>query len=294
MVWVLAVGAAARAQEPQQTSVCQISRDPAAYDHKLVQVTAFASHGFEDFTLLDPECEAKLGIWLEYGGTTSSGTTYCCNVSTSRKRSKPIQIEGLEIPLIDDKPFRDFDRLIQRGFASWIHATLVGRFFAGVNPTAPNSVPGFGHMGCCSLLMIQQVLAVDGQTRIDVDYGTASDLPAATRNGCGIKIVLEGATSARIAAQRQAEAGPRAWAFEEPVRVASDALVGLLNLAPETAISMTQTRKSPGRLVFEWRPGGKKEVYTVVVNRPYWLSFYAKDPQKVAWVVMAGYEFSCQ
>ena len=40
------------------------------------------------------------------------------------------------------------------------------------------------------------------------------------------------------------------------------------------------------------RPRGKRERYMVVVSRPYWLSFYAKDPAKVAWVVLAAFK-SC-
>jgi len=31
----------------------------------------------------------------------------------------------------------------------------------------------------------------------------------------------------------------------------------------------------------------------VVVSRPYLLSFYALDPKRVAWVVIAAYESSC-
>jgi hypothetical protein len=294
LAWVLAVGTAARAQEPQQTTVCQIKSNPAAYDHKLVQVTAFASHGFENFTLFDPECQVWPEIWLEYGGTTSSGTVYCCDAPKSRKRAKPIEMAGLTIPLVDDKPFRDFDRLIQKPPDSIAHATLVGRFFAAGRATGANSGPGYGHMACCSLLMIQQVVEVDPQTRTDLDYRTAPDQPTASRSGCGVQIVLEGASKSGIAAQRQAEAGPRAWAFDDPVRVASDALIGLLKLDPATTITMSQARKSPGRMSYEWKPAGKKESYTVVVNRPYWLSFHAKDPLKVAWVVMAAYESSCQ
>jgi hypothetical protein len=137
-------------------------------------------------------------------------------------------------------------------------------------------------------------VSVDPQTRTDVDYRTAPDQPTVSKDGCGVKIVLEGASGGKIAAQRQAEAGPRAWSFDDPIRVASDALIGLLKLDPGTAITMAQARKSPGRISYEWKPAGKKDSYTVVVNRPYWLSFYAKDPQKVAWVVMAAYESSCE
>jgi len=41
------------------------------------------------------------------------------------------------------------------------------------------------------------------------------------------------------------------------------------------------------------RPKGKTMRYMVVVSRPYLLSFYAKDPKRVAWVLIAAYETSC-
>jgi len=293
VVWILAAGPAACAQEPQQATVCQIKSNPAAYDHKLVRVTAFASHGFENFTLFDPACQSWPEIWLEYGGLASSGTVYCCDELKNRKRSKPIEIEGITVPLTDDKAFHDFDRLIQRPPDSIAHATLAGWFFAGSKAKTSGAGASYGHMGCCSLLLIQQVVAVDPQTRTDVDYRTMPDQPTANKGGCGVKIVLDGTTGSKVEAQRQAEAGPRAWSFDDPLRVASDALIQLLKLDPGTAISMTQARKSPGRISYEWKPAGKKDSYTVVVNRPYWLTFHAKDPLKVAWVVMAAYESSC-
>jgi hypothetical protein len=56
----------------------RLSKDPAAFNHQLIEVTAFVSHGFENFTLYDPLCSGWPGVWLEYGGTAASGTMYCC------------------------------------------------------------------------------------------------------------------------------------------------------------------------------------------------------------------------
>ena len=52
---------------PEKITVCQLKSDPARYNHKLVEVTGFISHGFEDFGLFDPKCESKNSIWLDYG-----------------------------------------------------------------------------------------------------------------------------------------------------------------------------------------------------------------------------------
>ncbi len=294
LAWVLAAGTPARAQAPEQTTVCQIKSNLTAFDHKAVQLTAFAIRGSEKFVLFDPGCQSWPEIWLEYGGPTASGTAYCCDVAGVRKHGKPVELDGLSIPLVDDKPFHEFDRLIRKPPESIVHATLNGTFFAAGHNTTASGATGYGQVGCCSLLMIRQVMAVDPQTRTDVDYRSSPDQPTAVNNGCEVKIVLEEASKDGIAAQQQAEVGPRAWSFDDPVRVGTDALTGLLKLDPAAAVTMTQLRKMAGRDIYEWKPGGKKESYTVVVHKPYWLSFYAKDAQKVAWVVMAIYESSCK
>jgi len=172
-------------EEPIKVNVCQLKDDPAAYNHKLVQVTGFISHGFEDFTLFDPTCPPWPGIWLEYGGTAASGTMYCCGVTVARNRPKQLVVENIPISLVDDKRFREFDKLIQRRPDSVVHATLVGRFFSGERTHDPVTVSlgGYGHMGCCSLLAIQQVISVDHQDRDDLDYGAFPDQPDITKVG---------------------------------------------------------------------------------------------------------------
>jgi hypothetical protein len=57
-------------------------------------------------------------------------------------------------------------------------------------------------------------------------------------------------------------------------------------------MGLKERRKTQGRVVYEWRPAKKHVIYMVVVSRPYWLSFYARDPKRVGWVVAAAYE-SC-
>ena len=167
-VFVLAFAPEAKlvSEEPVKVTVCELKTDPAAYNHKLVQVTGVVSHGFEDFTLSDAACPAWPAVWLEYGGVTNSGTTYCCGVSAARKRSKQLVVEGISIPLVADRHFHEFDRLIQQRPVSITRATLIGRFFSGKKETTKDgNWNGFGHMGCCSLFVIQQVVSVAPQPR---------------------------------------------------------------------------------------------------------------------------------
>jgi hypothetical protein len=130
------VGLAFSQEQTTSVAVCQLKNDPAAFNHKLVEVTAFVSHAFEDFTLFDPTCSSWPEVWLEYGGKAKSGTMYCCGVTADRHRLKEMKVEDIPVPLTENEQFREFDKLIQPPFKSGrhgavVHATLVGRFFSG-------------------------------------------------------------------------------------------------------------------------------------------------------------------
>jgi hypothetical protein len=296
-MWTLPFGGqSGTREEPIKISLCQLKSDPAAFNHKLVELTGFISHGFEDFTLGDPQCPSWPGIWLEYGGTAASGTMYCCGVTANRSRPKPLVVEKITIPLVDDERFREFDKLLQRRPDSVVHATILGRFFAGQQMKYPKGTfwGGYGHMGCCSLLAIQQVVSVDPQDRADLDYGASADQPDIDKEGCGYKFLTPLESSGDlIEAQRKADLGEREWAFSDPQRVAADALARLLNIDEKSITELRETRRAQGRFVYQWRPKAKGASYMVVISRPYLLSFYAKDPKKVAWAVIAAYESSC-
>lgn len=277
-------------------TLCQLKSDPAAYNHKLIEVTGFISRGFEDFTLSDPQCPAWPDVWLEYGGTDVSGTMYCCGVTAERSRPKTLVVENITIPLVNDERFREFDKLIHRPPDSVVHATIVGRFFAGELVKYPKGEvwSGYGHMGCCSLLAIQQVVSVDPQDRDDLDYGATADHPNIEEEGCGYTFLtpLE-SSGALIEAQRKADLGTREWAYNDPQRVATDALAQLLKIDERAITGLSETRRAQGRFVYQWSPRAKGASYMVVVSRPYVLSFYARDPKRVAWVVIAAYKSSC-
>jgi hypothetical protein len=146
-VFFFAAGAACE-EAPVKASVCNLQDDPAAWNHKLVEVTGFVSHDFEDFTIFDPSCSARrYSVWLEYGGTAKSGTTYCCGVSDNRNRPEELVVEGIAIPLTRDEKFLEFDKSIQPPFRSGkygvvLRATLVGRFFPERRFTTPGQTYG--------------------------------------------------------------------------------------------------------------------------------------------------------
>jgi hypothetical protein len=304
VVFISCVSSVCWCEEPQKVTVCQLQGDPPAYNHKLVEVEAFVSHDFEDFTLFDPACNASWGaVWLEYGGKSKSDTTYCCGPTAGKSRPRELQVENIPIPLAENDLFRLFDKQIQPPFRSGkygsvVHATIVGRFFAGRKKTYPNGEStwaGYGHMGCCSLLAIQEIESVDPQDRDDLDYGASHDQLDVEKVGCGPQELLpsEPGTSL-IHDQQLADHGERAWAFDDPQRVASDGLIGLAKLKVPGPLALKETRRAPGRIVYEWREAANAFPMMVVVSRPYVLSFYAHDPKRVAWGVVAAYKLWCE
>lgn len=294
LVSILVCNAVLHGETPEKITACQLKNDPAAYRHKLVEIEGFVSHGFEDFTFFDPNCPYSPMIWLEYGGTAASGTTYCCGVSNARSRPKELSVEGIRMPLIDDPQFRRFDKLIHDEADTVAHAILVGRFFPGARQRykgKSGNWAGYGHMGCCSLLAIQQVVAVDPHDRDDVDYRDQPDQPDLDRMKCGNYQGLGFPPSARgiFDIQHRAEAGVDSWVLDDPKRVATNFLSQNLRIDGKDVAEAVET-KSRGRVTYQWRPPGKPETLMVVVSRPYWLSFYSADQNKVAWIVIAAYK----
>jgi hypothetical protein len=83
-------------------------------------------------------------------------------------------VEEIPVPLVDDAYFQRFDDLLHRHrYTLLLHATVVGRFFAGEKIHNPKGTywGGYGHFGCCSLLVIQQVLSVEPLTQVRHETG---------------------------------------------------------------------------------------------------------------------------
>ncbi len=128
MPCVTAIGVCQETEVPAKVTVCQLKYDPPAYNHKLIEVAGFVSHAFEDFSLFEPGCSEWPAIWLEYGGTSKSGTMYCCGVTADRHRPKELIVKHIPIPFLANEEFEQFDRAIQPPFRSGqqgavVHAT---------------------------------------------------------------------------------------------------------------------------------------------------------------------------
>jgi hypothetical protein len=300
VVFILCAPTTGFSETPVNVTLCQLKSDPPTFNQKIVEVTAFVSQGFEDFTLFDPGCPAWPAVWVEYGGMASSGTIYCCGGNSDRKRPKTLEMEGIPTALVEDDRFQTFDELIHRRTreSAVAHATLIGRFFAGRLESYGNSPPewrGYGHMGCCSLFVLQQVSDVDSQKRDDLDYDQFASSPfERSKRGCGFSGLTPLDTTAEsLRRQKEADQYPQSWAFDQPDRLASESLTRLAKLSTQPDLNLDTKYSTIVRKVYIWKPSNHRATYTVIVSRPYWLSFYAKDPKRVAWVLLAVFRSSC-
>jgi hypothetical protein len=151
------------AARPRSVTYCELAKNPAAYDHQLIRITALARHGFEDFTLSEPDCPdspQNFSLWVTYGGSIKSNTIYCCPGEGGREaRSAPLVLEGVQLPLIADIVFQQFADLLNKKRQLTVRVRAEGTFFSGKKQTINGSTrwAGFGHLGCCSLFVIQRV-----------------------------------------------------------------------------------------------------------------------------------------
>ncbi len=160
---------------PREVSLCDLKHNPANYDGQWIIVRGRVSMEFEDFSLYDPNCHAPglSGVWLTFGGDQDEITTYCC-VNPTRKKGLDIEAGGYRVPLVRDEALHEFLRVLQTQrlrrpdgrqcdsdecyYYRPVTAKIAGLFLAGKG--SGRSFSGYGHLGCCHLLVIRQVADV--------------------------------------------------------------------------------------------------------------------------------------
>jgi hypothetical protein len=179
---------------PRLASLCDLKLNPAHYDGQWITVRGRVSMEFEDFTLYDQDCNAPHlpGVWLTFGGDQDEIATYCC-VNGSRKKGVDVEVGGHRVPLVRDDSLREFQRVLraqrlrrpdgkgcegrERKFYGPVSATITGLFMAGQDDVSP----GYGHLGCCHLLVIKEVSDVSAE-RTQVPAGGEFQCTAETWN----------------------------------------------------------------------------------------------------------------
>jgi hypothetical protein len=144
------------ATRPDDVSVCELVRDPIRYDGKRVRVAASVNHEFENVTLDEGTCglpENARSIWVRYealrmhsvgsgypAGSRGPATTFVQKLEAVRLRSpNSAGCSGRACYLYD------------------VSGTLTGVFRAATGSFGDENSTGFGHMGCCHLLVVDGV-----------------------------------------------------------------------------------------------------------------------------------------
>ncbi|HXY78384.1 MAG TPA: hypothetical protein VEH47_06180 [Candidatus Acidoferrales bacterium] len=183
-IWVLTAVAFAQPQPIPEVGLCQLREHASEFDHKVVTVRGTASLAFEDFTLYDPQCKDSKAttVWLTFGGDVSDVAVYCCG-DHSREPGHDLRVDGQPVPLLKDAQYEQFYKLLRASrnrmpngelCTSDCHfyrvtVTLTGLFLAEKNTKTEHT--GYGHLGCCSLLIVEKVSDVTAE-KTAVPLGT--------------------------------------------------------------------------------------------------------------------------
>lgn len=275
--------AAARSAPPIDVTYCELAANPKSFHQARVRITGHVSFEFERFTLSDPACtppkDSSLDLWITYGGDVPSGAIYCCPGEGGPPGSRSAPSANVEFPLVADGTYQRFRDFLERTGDVQVRVTLVGKVLI-----KPEKQPGqlmaggYGHMGCCSLFVIEQVESFDSRERPDLDYTSNAGFYEVT--GChsgGYSWDFDYEAADVLRQQRDADAGVRSWAFNSPERVALEAIHAKFGAADQ---QLVRVKAASGRQVFEWRRG--KTYSTVIVIRPGWLAHFAKT-KAVVW-----------
>ena len=270
---------------------CELVSNPQAFHNTRVRVTTFVEYEFENFTFSDPACleppSGSFSVWVTFGGSRSSGAIYCCP-GEGGGRATPTPY-----PLVEDSIFKAFHSLLTKERDTIVRFTVVGTFLAA------GKEGGYGHIGCCSLFVLERVESFDPHPRKDLDYSASlgsGEIRLACRESSmwqydtdPLPNVTGDRQDYQIREQAAADSGERSWLFDDPQRVALEAMRKAYG---DGVTSVKRVKASPSRQVFVWSPA-KDKLTTVVVARPYLLSLSARSTQ-VAWVVTSMVATRCE
>ncbi len=147
---------------------CDLVKSPKAFDGKLIRVRGTLSVHFEDFSLGIPNCDTRQGIWLAFGGDVPGVVASTVN-DIARRPGSDIKVNGAPYGIKKDVNFWKLYALIAARHGDKpdyrVSATLTGMFFAGQELRNSRddvvSFGGYGHLGCCALLVITEVSDVE-------------------------------------------------------------------------------------------------------------------------------------
>jgi hypothetical protein len=190
---------------PIKATVCELAKQPARFDGKMVQVRGRILTGFEKNFLIDDSCDARIWFSWRHGTYTSSEyegvVAYAFIKSPSelkhpeRLKWKPVQ-QPRPVALRQDEAYKALDRYVTEFYGPettnevWcpptacpaysVSATVTGRFdysphklraARGKNPgELATTTGGFGHLNFFESQFVLQSIADVAATPIDRSF----------------------------------------------------------------------------------------------------------------------------
>jgi hypothetical protein len=211
-------------QAQVDTTVCDVLKNPASFNGKMVRIKGTVSAGFDQFILRGPQCGQQVdAIWVAYpeGTKGKAGPDAMLEIQPAHNfAGKYAAVDRTPVKLVKDKEFKQFDSLLSQeqnkgpytclGCRRYeVSATLVGRLDgvadASLQRDSAGKVTGFGGFGNMNAyqarLVIQSVSDVTSQA---VDYSKVEEMvkgmpPSMSQAGNGFDPVeLAGKAAAAI------------------------------------------------------------------------------------------------
>lgn len=184
---LLGVCSAAQGQAVNAT-VCEILKNPQAFNGKTVQVQATVRAGFDMFILVGDNCgQGVNGIWLSYpeGTKGKAGPAVVLEFQAAKSfTGKTDTTQRAQVTLEKSKEFKQFDSLLSTAYKSGglcigcvkneVTATLTGRLDASETSLKRDTsghiveIGGFGHLNMYKTRLVLQ--SVTGVTAKEIDY----------------------------------------------------------------------------------------------------------------------------
>ena len=300
LICCIATGIAHGQEKTVEVDPCALEKNPGQYDHLLITVHSHLTLGFEDFSLAPENCPGGREngwVWLELGGDSGPATIYCCGDHT-RPKGMDVKVDGISIPLQQNVFLEQMMRLLSvsrhktpAGRPCYkckyfrVSATFTGRFFAGQRMEFKEGHPfygGYGHMGCCSLLVIQEVSNVTAER---------TKIPIGGKFSCTRKTWRwpQTGTPEQIAEQRAAKSGEEDWRVDDMERVAVAAIRSKTSeWKDERSLEIYESGfpGDPYRVEAHghWESEDRLIGYAVKLKKSKALLPYAKDWDNVIWL----------
>ena len=193
LILAFGCGLHAQAAAPVDVKVCDVVKNPASFDGKMVRIKGTVVAGFDEFAIkdtTDPQCGFQVNaIWLSYpqGSKAKSGPVAMVTVQPAHNFAGTYQAPArTTVALEKSKEFKQFDSLLAQtndkvggmclGCARYeVTATLVGRLDTVADATLKRDAAGkivglggFGNMNAYPARLVLQ--SVSDVTPKEIDY----------------------------------------------------------------------------------------------------------------------------